>query len=174
MTRFYYAAISLAWCFTIVYFAGNFVTTGTFFNEGHSEEPEVLVQAVLDAQNAPEEVMITDTATPEVEEVFVADASKGKKVAGKCKACHTLKAGGKHMTGPALWGIYGQDIAAIDGFKYSSAFTGKQGEIVWNDEHLDGFLAKPKKYIEGTKMAFAGIKKEKDRLNLIEYLKTLK
>ena len=96
------------------------------------------------------------------------DVKKGKKGFKKCKACHTLVAG-KNKVGPSLAGIFGRTSGTVEGFKYSSAM--KDAGIVWNEETLDAFLTKPKKYIKGTKMAFPGLKKEAKRKDLIAYLK---
>ncbi len=100
------------------------------------------------------------------------DVKKGQKVFKKCKACHTVKEGGKNKVGPNLFGIYGKEAAKVDGFKYSKAMKG--AGLTWDEATLDGFLKKPKKYLKGTKMSFAGLRKEKDRKNIIAYLETLK
>ena len=98
-----------------------------------------------------------------------ADLKKGKKVFKKCKACHTLKAGGKHKIGPNLNGVFGRKAGMADGYKFSSAM--KASGIVWDDANLDKYLTKPKKLVPKTKMAFAGLKKKSQRDNIIAYLK---
>ena len=99
------------------------------------------------------------------------DAVKGKKVFKKCKACHTVNDGGKNLMGPNLFGIIGQKAAQRDGYKYSKAM--KASGLTWDEETLDTFLIKPRKMVKKTKMTFAGLKKEKHRVNVIAYLKTL-
>ena len=98
------------------------------------------------------------------------DVAAGEKVFKKCKACHVVDAE-KHKTGPHLVNIMGRAAGSADGFKkYSDAM--KSSGIVWNEETLDGYLEKPKAYLKGTRMAFAGLRKEKDRANVIAYLKS--
>jgi cytochrome c len=97
-----------------------------------------------------------------------ADVKKGQKVFKKCKACHTLKAGGKNKIGPNLHGIFGRKAASIQGFKYSAAM--KASGIVWDAATLDKFLIKPRKLVPKTKMAFAGLRKQPQRDDLIAYL----
>ena len=96
------------------------------------------------------------------------DVAHGEKVFKKCAACHSIVKGGKNAIGPALYNVVGRKIGAIEDYKYSKALAeyGKE----WSFEELNGFLIKPAKWIKGTKMAFAGLRKEKDRASVILYL----
>ena len=96
------------------------------------------------------------------------DVAKGEKVYKKCKACHALEAG-KNKVGPSLAGIFGRNAGTVEGFKYSAAM--KDSGIVWDDATMDSFLAKPKEVVPKTRMAFPGLKKEQDRMDVIAYLK---
>ena len=99
-----------------------------------------------------------------------ADIEKGKKVFGKCKSCHKL-GDGENGVGPHLYKVINRDIGSIEGFKYSKVLMGLEG--VWSIEELNKYLTKPSEYAPGTAMSFAGLKKDKDRADLIEYLNTL-
>lgn len=104
-----------------------------------------------------------------------ADPAKGEGVFKKCAACHSNDAASANKVGPGLWNVVNRPVAAHEGFKYSAAMTefAQGGSVVWDYEHLSNFLAAPKKYIKGTAMGFAGVKKIEERADLIAYLRTL-
>lgn len=108
-------------------------------------------------------------AEPAVDQAL---AAAGEKVFRKCKACHAVGEGAKNKIGPILNGIFGAKVGRIEDFKYSQAFKDKAEDgTVWDTTTLDAFLAKPKGWAKGTKMAFAGLKKEDERRAIIEFLK---
>ena len=96
------------------------------------------------------------------------DIAHGEKVFKKCSACHSIEAGGGNKIGPALYNVVGRKIAAVEDYKYSKALV--EYEKNWSFEEHNGFLIKPQKWIKGTKMAYAGLRKEKDRASIILYL----
>ena len=110
-----------------------------------------------------------DLPFPQQDWIDAMDAAKGAKIFNKCKSCHTVDAGGANGTGPSLYGIVGNDIATQDGFKYSTALTGLEGN--WTYEALDSYLEKPSKYAPGTNMTFFGLKEPAHRAAVIEYLR---
>ena len=96
------------------------------------------------------------------------DAEKGKAQFAICRICHSLDAG-KNMVGPSLHGLFGRTSGTAPGFSYSDAMKAKA--VVWNEDTLDKYLADPKAYVPGNKMAFAGVKSDSARADLIAYLK---
>ena len=96
------------------------------------------------------------------------DVSHGEKVFKKCSACHLVNKGGENKIGPALYGIIGRKVASKPDYKYSKAMAAYDKN--WTFEEMNGYLKKPQSYIKGTKMAFAGLRKEKDRASVILYL----
>ncbi len=96
------------------------------------------------------------------------DVASGEKIFKKCAACHSIVKNGKNNIGPALYNVVGRKVGAVSDYKYSKAFLNYDKS--WTFEELNGYLLKPSKWIKGTKMAFAGLRKEKDRASVIKYL----
>ena len=123
-----------------------------------------------------EQVLTTSsTATAASEEkidiaalMAMGDVASGEKIFKKCAACHSIIKGGKNAIGPALYNVVGRKVGAVEDYKYSKALANYEKE--WTLEELNGYLTKPAKWIKGTKMAFAGLRKEKDRASVIKYL----
>jgi cytochrome c len=97
-----------------------------------------------------------------------ASRRKGERQAAVCKACHSLDAGGPHMIGPALHGIFGAKAGTRSGFEYSAVL--RNADFVWTPEALDAWLAQPGRFLPGNRMTFAGVYEQEDRDGLIAYL----
>jgi len=128
----------------------------------------------------PEAVFVAEAApAAEAEPVVVAAAfdaalaAEGEKVFRKCKSCHQVGEGAKNRVGPILNGIVDHPAGAADGFKYSKPMQAAgAGGLVWSEAELAAFLAKPKDYMKGTNMSFAGLRDDEDQRAVIEYLKS--
>jgi len=96
------------------------------------------------------------------------DVTSGEKIFKKCAACHSIKKGGKNKIGPALYNVVGREVGGVNDYKYSKTLASYSKE--WTFEELNGFLKKPASYLKGTKMSYAGLRKEKDRASIIKYL----
>ena len=111
----------------------------------------------------------TSSGTGNIMAIFASTtAAEGAKVFKKCAACHSIAEGGKNKIGPALWGVLGRQAGSLPDYKYSKAMAahGKK----WSFEEMNGFLIKPKDWIKGTKMSFAGLKNAKERAAVILYM----
>ena len=100
--------------------------------------------------------------------MVMGDVVSGEKIFKKCASCHSINKGGKNNIGPALYNVVGRKVGEISDYKYSKALAAYDKN--WSFEELNGFLIKPSKWIKGTKMAYAGLRKEKDRASVIKYL----
>ena len=138
----------------------------------HVEKPQVPGYAVEVDQAVT--VSTQSNSETNVEKIDIAalmamgDLATGEKVFKKCAACHSIVKGGKNNIGPALYNVVGRQVGALSDYKYSKALSQHGKE--WTFEELNGYLLKPSKWIKGTKMAFAGLRKEKDRASVILYL----
>ena len=137
----------------------------------HVDKPEKSAYEV-DIQ---ESTQVASSTAKKIEEkvdipalLALGDVSHGEKVFKKCSACHLVNKGGENKIGPALYGVIGRKVASKQDYKYSKAMAAYDKD--WTFEEMNGYLKKPQSYIKGTKMAFAGLRKEKDRASVILYL----
>ena len=137
----------------------------------HVEKPKTPGYAVdveLITSSSDSSIEVAETKIDIGALMALGNADDGEKVFKKCAACHSIVQGGKNKIGPALYNVVGRQIGAVSDYKYSKALAGY--DKTWTFEELNGFLLKPAKWIKGTKMAYAGLRKEKDRASVIKYL----
>ena len=137
----------------------------------HVDKPENSAYKVEIPETGSITVSNIDEAVEKVDIVALlalGDISHGEKVFKKCAACHLVNKGGENKIGPALYGVIGRKVASKEDYKYSKAMANYDKD--WTFEEMNGYLKKPQSYIKGTKMAFAGLRKEKDRASVILYL----
>jgi cytochrome c len=170
MDSFEWNKIAGAVLFALLVAFGLSIFSGIFFSSEAPEEPGYTI-ATAEAGGGggkpagPEPIAVR---------LQTADAKAGQNSAKKCLACHTFDQGGPNKVGPNLWGVVDRPIAAHEGYAYSDAM--KQHAVddkTWTFEHLDEFLTDPRKVVDGTKMAFAGLKNPQERANVILFLHTL-
>jgi cytochrome c len=145
---------------------------GVLVNPGHLEQNAYVVDtSAVGSAVAADSAQEGPSMEPILALLATADVAKGQKTFKKCAACHTGDKGGKNKVGPNLYGVVNAGKGSKDGFSYSAALIGVGGN--WDYASLNSFLTKPKAYIPGTKMSFAGFKKVNDRAAVIAYLRSL-
>ena len=153
--------------FAIILILGiNKVTDVIFYVEKPEKSAYQVASITTVASTASAE---TSSETGNIMAIFAStSATEGAKVFKKCAACHSIAEGGKNKIGPALWGVLGRQAGSLPDYKYSKAMAahGKK----WSFEEMNGFLIKPKDWIKGTKMSYAGLKSEKERAAVILYM----
>ena len=156
--------------FAIILILGiNKVTDVIFYVEKPEKSAYQVTSATTVASTTSAETSSSDSESGNIMALFAStSASQGEKIFKKCAACHSITEGGKNKIGPALWGILGRPAGSVPNYKYSKAMAahGKN----WSFEEMNGFLIKPKDWIKGTKMSFAGLKKAEDRAAVILYM----
>ncbi|SDO46180.1 cytochrome c [Lutimaribacter pacificus] len=141
--------------------------------EPAADAGETEMAAAAPAEEPAAEEAPTAEATPAAASVDMALAEEGENVFKKCKACHQVGEGASNRTGPVLNGVIGAKLAHVEDFRYGDTIVemGESG-MVWDEANLTEFLTKPRDFIKGTKMSFAGLRKDEDIKAVIEYLKT--
>jgi Cytochrome c2 len=153
--------------FAVILIVGiNKITDSIFYVEKPEQSAYQVASVTTVASTASAE---TSSEAGNIMALFAStSAAEGAKVFKKCAACHSISEGGKNKIGPALWGVLGRQAGSLPDYKYSKAMAayGKK----WSFEEMNGFLIKPKDWIKGTKMSYAGLKSEKERAAVILYM----
>ena len=156
--------------FAIILVLGiNKVTDVIFYVEKPEKSAYQVANVTTVASTTSSETSSVSSESGNIMALFAStSAAEGAKIFKKCAACHSIAEGGANKIGPALWGVLGRPAGSIPDYKYSKAMAahGKN----WAFEEMNGFLIKPKDWIKGTKMSFAGLKKAKDRAAVILYM----
>ena len=156
--------------FAIILVLGiNKVADVIFYVEKPEKSAYQVANVTTSASTTSAETSSANSDTGNIMALFAStSATDGAKVFKKCLACHSIAEGGGNKIGPALWGVLGRTAGSVPGYKYSKAMTahGKN----WSFEEMNGFLIKPKDWIKGTKMSFAGLKNAKERAAVILYM----
>ena len=140
----------------------------------HVDKPEKSAYKIEGLDSLDNNTSSTEVKKVEVEKVDITqllamgNISHGEKVFKKCSACHVIADGGKNMIGPNLWSVIGRKAGSVSDYKYSKAMIAYGKE--WSFEEMNSYLIKPQSYVRGTKMAFAGLRKEKDRASVILFM----
>ena len=147
----------------------NKITDVIFYVEKPEKSAYQVASIATDDSSASTETNSVSSGSGDIMAMFASvSAAEGANVFKKCAACHSINEGGSNKIGPALWGVLGRSVGSVPDYKYSKAMAayGKN----WSFEEMNGFLLKPKEWIKGTKMSFAGLKKAEDRAAVILYM----
>ena len=147
----------------------NKITDAIFYVEKPEKSAYLVAEITTSTSTVATETASENSESENIIALFASTSSSdGAKVFKKCVACHSIAQGGGNKIGPALWGILGRQAGSISDYKYSKGMAA-HGKT-WSFEEMNGFLIKPKDWVKGTKMSFAGLKNAKDRAAIILYL----
>ena len=153
----------------VLVFGINKITDVIFYIEKPEKSAYQVATITTDATTTTASVSSENSESGNIMTLFAStSAADGAKVFKKCVACHSIARGGGNKIGPALWGVLGRQAGSIEDYKYSKSMA-SHGKT-WSFEEMNSFLIKPKEWIKGTKMSFAGLKNAKDRAAVILYM----
>ncbi len=156
--------------FAVILIVGiNKIADSIFYVEKPEKSAYQVTNVTTVASTTTSEAVLENSGSENIMALFAStSAAEGEKIFKKCAACHSIAKGGKNKIGPVLWGVLGRKSGSISDYKYSKAMVAH--EKLWSFEEMYGFLIKPKDWIKGTKMSFAGLKNAKDRASVILYM----
>ena len=143
------------------------IADGVFY-VNKPKNPGYLVEVESQLSSGTSQAVKVEEKIDIVSIMALGSVASGEKIFKKCAACHSINKGGKNKIGPALYNVVGRTVGGVDDYKYSKTLASYDKE--WTFEELNGFLQKPASYLKGTKMSYAGLRKEKDRASIIKYL----
>ena len=147
----------------------NKITDVIFYVEKPEKSAYQVANVDTDSNTTSAEISSVSSEPGDIMALFAStNAAEGAKIFKKCAACHSIAEGGANKIGPALWGVLGRPAGSVPGYKYSKAMAAYGKD--WSFKEMNGFLIKPKDWIKGTKMAFAGLKNAEDRAAVILYM----
>ena len=154
---------------TLILVVGINKMTDVIYNVQKPEKSAYQVASTTTATSTTEEKVSQDSQTGDIMALLAsASVADGEKVFKKCAACHSIAKGGSNKIGPALYNVLGRPAGSFPDYKYSKAMVA-HGKI-WTAEEMNGFLIKPKDWIKGTKMSYAGLKSAEERAAVIVFM----
>jgi len=158
----------------LIALSGGYAAKAIYKPELHPEKRGFQIEVAENTASNSAAPAAQDKAPDVLKLIATADAAKGAEVAKKCLACHSVEKGGANKVGPNLWGVVNATAGGHSaGYAYSTAMVDKgKGGAKWTYEELQNFLYAPSKYVKGTKMTFAGLKKPEELAGVIAYLRT--
>jgi cytochrome c len=170
MDSFEFNKIAGAVLGTLLVTFGLHIIAGEIF---HPERPATPGFAIAVAESGSEAAGGSQAAAVPIATLLqTADPAKGQAAAKPCLACHIFDKGGQNKVGPNLWGVVNRPIASHEGFAYSDVLKAKSGQK-WTFELLNDFIRDPRSFAPGTKMTYAGMKRDSSRADILAYLRTL-
>ncbi len=156
----------------LVFVVGLGIVAELIFDQGAPSRPGFAVEAASSPEGAKTEQAAAEQDPPIANLLPAADAAKGESLFRACAACHTIDKDGANRVGPNLYGIAGGPKVHKDDFNYSKAMKEAAAKGPWDYQALYDYLKNPKAYVPGTAMAYPGMRKPKDRADLIAYLRS--
>lgn len=174
MESFEQTKIAMAVLLMLTFAVGLSIFSGEIYKVEKPAKPGYAVAVAETAEKGAPAATAAEPETPIADLMKQADAKRGEQAFRPCTQCHTPEKGGANKAGPNLWDVYGGPRAHSASFNYSEPFKkAKAANEQWDAEALNKFLANPRSYVNGTAMAFAGVRKASDRADIIAYLRSL-